>query len=138
MQNHPLLTYVRFASFALGATLFVFMLYRSSQMVNNPVYVKGKPSLQWLATAAAWSPMQAASTTEKDVVATETAAPTPRPAPSVAADSAPVTTSEAPQSEQSAPKADHTPTTPNVKDVVQTAQANVPAGKALGKLKQAD
>jgi len=51
MQHHPVVTYLRVLGFAIGAFLFVFMIYRSSQMAGNPTYVKGKPFLQQIAAS---------------------------------------------------------------------------------------
>jgi hypothetical protein len=127
MQQHPIIHYLRYVGFALGATLFVFMLYRSSQMLSNPVYVKGKPSVQWLAVANPKSTQTytgaiATAATTMDTSTTNTASSEPAPSPARGSEVTQATSNETGPNEAAAnPATSHTPN-----------------GKALGKVKHAD
>jgi len=52
MQQHPVVTYLRYVGFVVGIICFIFMLVRSGQNAQNPVYVRGKRSIQLVAVTA--------------------------------------------------------------------------------------
>jgi hypothetical protein len=70
MQQNPIITRIRYAGLAVGVMLFVVMLYRSSQMATNPIYVVGKPYRQ------NFSALALSSYDTSNVVATASAAAT--------------------------------------------------------------
>ena len=52
MQHRHLFNTLRLAGLTVGMILFLFMIYRSGQTANNPIYIKGKPQLQPTVTFA--------------------------------------------------------------------------------------
>jgi hypothetical protein len=78
MQQHPVVTYLRFLGLAIGAILFIFMVYHSRQMAKDPIYVRGKPSLQWVALGSQRFP-RATDATARMPAEQAVAIPSPSP-----------------------------------------------------------
>lgn len=94
MQQNPITTYLRVAGLGIGAILFILMIYRSSQMANNPIYVKGKPFLlgQAQTAGAPYGPL--ASNGSLQTLATAQSVPPPASNQPETAPPAPVATPE--------------------------------------------
>lgn len=131
MQQHPITTYLRLLGFTLGVFLFIVMIYRTSQMVTNPIYVKGKPFLFGHAQSVGGN--IGSLTTDGSLQAMQTTQVVTQPKPAQTATqnpAAPTPTTEADSKPVPAPKVTAT----------EAAQATLNAvpGKAFGLHKHED
>lgn len=125
MQHHPIVNYLRLFGLSVGVILFVFMLFRSEQNAHDTAFVKGKPSLQWVASAV--NNLQAE---QPNLAASDMVAAAPTHVSSTTSDVVESVSANASTAQPSVPAA-------VAAQANQPHAADVKPGKALGKVKHA-